>query len=140
MEYLTKPDEWSEVVTWVQEGLPYKPSINNIVGAVGLKKNGELVAGTTLVNSNGVNCYVQIRVLNPHFLTKKLIEKTFYHAFVTLKLKRISNSIIGENIPSIRLTQKLGFELEGVLKKITESEENIYLSVMRPDICRYLKV
>lgn len=140
MEYLTKSKDWQRVCDWVNEGLPYEAKIASINGAVGLEKDGEIIAGTTIVNSNGRNAYAQIRVKNPKSLTKTLIEKTFYHAFVTLKLERLSNSIIGENMPSINLTRKLGFQLEGVLHGITENGENIYLSVMRPEFCRYLKV
>jgi RimJ/RimL family protein N-acetyltransferase len=140
IKYLTLKKDWQRIVDWVQEGLPYKPSIKTIDGAIAVEKDGEIVAATTLVNSNGVNCYAQIRVLSPHSLTKSLIEKTFYHAFVTLKLKRVSNSIIGNNLPSLMLTKKLGFQLEGMLEGITENNENIYLSVMRPEFCRYLKV
>lgn len=139
-QYVTHDKHYERIVEWVNDGIPYENSIDNIVGAFGIEKDSELVGGITLVNSNGINAFIQVRMLKPHPMMKGLIEKTFYHAFVTLGLERLSNSIIGANKASIRLTQGIGFKLEGVLRGVTEKRENIYLSVMRPEFCKFLKV
>jgi RimJ/RimL family protein N-acetyltransferase len=139
-QYLTHSKHYERIVKWVNDGIPYDTNIDNIVGAFAIEKDGELVGGITLVNSNGINAFIQVRMLTPHQMMRGLIEKTFHHAFVTLKLERLSNSIVGANTASIRLTQGVGFKLEGVLRGVTEKRENVYLSVMRPEFCKFLKV
>jgi RimJ/RimL family protein N-acetyltransferase len=130
--------EWPRIMKWIGEKVPMESNIT-CNAAFANEKDGEIVAATSLVNYNGANVYIQARI-EPHGLTRDLIYRTFYHAFMTMQVRRISSTIIGDNIKSGKLTAHFGFKLEGVLHRIMPNGDNMYLSVLWPENCKYLEV
>ena len=128
----------SEIMSWIGEKIPLEPNIV-VSAAFAVERDGKFIAATCLVNCNGANVYIQARI-EPHGLNRDLIYMTFYHAFMVMGVRRISSTIIGDNIKSGKLTAHFGFQLEGVLHRIMPNGDNMYLSVLWPENCRYLEV
>lgn len=138
MHLIDDESQWPRIMNWIGEKIVLDEMVV-CAAAFATEKDGELVAATSLVNYNGANVFIQARI-EPHGLTRDLIYRTFFHAFLTMGCRRISSSIIGNNMESIRLTQHFGFKLEGVLHRIMPNGDNVYLSVLWPENCKYLEV
>lgn len=130
--------EWPRIMDWIGEKVVLDEHVT-CAAAFAAESDGQLVAAISFVNYNGANCFIQARI-EPHGLTRDLLYRAFFHAFLTMGCRRISSSIIGDNMESIRLTQHMGFKLEGVLHRIMPNGDNIYLSVLWPENCKYLEV
>jgi RimJ/RimL family protein N-acetyltransferase len=137
-KFLEAQEEWPRIMQWIAEKAPihYVPVC---FGAFAVEKDGEIVAATSLIEFNGANVYIQARI-ERYGLNRRLCYHTFDYAFKTLGAKRISSAIIGQNFESAKLTEHFGFRLEGVLHHFMPNGDNMYLSVLWPEHCKYLEV
>jgi RimJ/RimL family protein N-acetyltransferase len=131
-------ERWLEIMDWIGEKVPLDLGVV-CNAAFAVERDGKFVAATALVNYNGANVSIQARI-EPHGLNRDLLYRTFYHAFMVMKVRRISSTIIGDNIQSGKLTAHFGFKLEGVLHRVMPNGDNMYLSVLWPENCKYLEV
>jgi len=127
-----------QVSEWIVERIPYlKPSEN--ARALGVVKNGKLVAGVMYENWNGVHVEVAIAV-EPRVIwaNKRTLHALFYYPFVTLGCKAVSVSAGATNLPSINLATKLGFQMEAIVKFAAHDGSDLIVLKMFRQNCKWI--
>jgi RimJ/RimL family protein N-acetyltransferase len=115
------------------ENGPIKSYLTNGYGLyiVELKSDGKPIGMCGLIKRNYLE-YLDIGfAFLPDYNGKgyayEIAEKTLQYAFGVLKQEKILAITLPENIPSIRLLEKLGLEYEGkVMDKISNEELSVY--------------
>jgi RimJ/RimL family protein N-acetyltransferase len=112
----------------------YIPQISQ---AIGLERDGQIVAGVIFTEFNAYSCVVHIAIegrISPQFLYE-----VSRYAFVQCGLSKIVGPVDSDNEAAIRLDKKLGFIEEGRLTGCAPSGGDIILFTMRRDQCRFLE-
>ena len=105
--------------------------------AIGLERNGNLIAGATYCDYTVSSVVMAVRIDNK-FGLKEFFWFAFYYAFEQLKVKNVRGIVSINNFKAQRLNEKLGFKSEAILRDyFPEADAIIY--VMRRDECRFLK-
>lgn len=103
--------------------------------AIGLSRNGKIVAGVIYTDFNGRNVWVHQAVEG--MLTRQYLWTIFDYPFNQLKVERVTGVIPEANKRAQRLTQHLGFELETTLQGAHPSGD-LLVYVIRKKDCRWL--
>lgn len=106
--------------------------------AIGLTKDGELVAGVLYEDWNGANVVCHIAG-ESGWARRSFLWMIFDYPFRQMKAKRITVPIASTNDRCMRFVRDLGFVHEFSLKE-AHPEGDIELFVMRPDQCRWLEL
>lgn len=100
--------------------------------------NGDIVCGVVFEDYNGVNASIHVAGIGKYWLSRTFLYSVFDYAFNQLKLKRLTGLVAQGNDAALRFDLNLGFKVEAILKDAHQTGD-IYLLVMRPEDCRYLK-
>jgi len=103
--------------------------------AIGRLENGKLTAGVLYEDYNGANILCHIRVDKP--LNKHFLGLIFQYPFIQLKVNRITGIVPSCNWKALAFDQKLGFELEHVIKN-AHPKGDLCILGMTKEKCRYL--
>lgn len=103
--------------------------------AIGLLKDGEVVAGVWYEDYNGksVTCHIAITGR----MNREYLGFIFHYPFVQLGVDKIICPIKSNNDKSIRLVKNMGFEEQARLLDVFPSEDLLFF-VMSKDKCRFL--
>jgi RimJ/RimL family protein N-acetyltransferase len=103
--------------------------------AIGLTKDGELVAGVWYedFNKKSVTCHIAITGQ----MTKQYLAIIFDYPFVQLGVDKIICPVKSNNDKSIRLVKNMGFEEQARLLDVFPSGDLLFF-VMSKDKCRFL--
>lgn len=108
--------------------------------AIGLEKNGQLVAGAVFNMHSGVNVMGHLASDgSKHWMTPAYLAACFRYAFVQLGCERITGLVRSDNIDAQRLDEHLGFKREGVLRKATPDGKDMFLYGLLKEECRFLE-
>lgn len=130
-------DSPARVWAFVREQGVSVPVVANMK-ALGLERNGELVAGVLYESFNGVNVWMHVAVAPGQKLTRKFIHYCFFYPFVALGCKRVSGYVEASNEKARRFDEHLGFRQEAVLKGAATDGGDVILYVMRREECKYV--
>ena len=104
--------------------------------------NGELLGVVIFTHYNGPHVEMSIVTDSPKWATKEFIRRAFDFAFNDLEVEHIGTTVREDNQRSIDITSKLGFTVEGIMRKrVTDFDENVYDCIsfgMVKDECRWL--
>jgi RimJ/RimL family protein N-acetyltransferase len=103
--------------------------------SIGLKKNGEFVAGVIYENWCGrsITCHIAISGR----LTPKYLAVIFDYAFNVCKVKKAIVPVDATNLKSISLVEKMGFTEEARIKDGMADGDMILYTLAKED-CKYL--
>lgn len=124
----------AEVGHWVAEqmGGMYHPKGSE---AIGLERNGQLVAGIIYEDFNGASvvCHLAIR----GWVTKAFLRAVSVYAFHQLRVHKIIAPANSDNEDAMRMLQKMGFIIEG---RIWDAQPNgdIVIHSLTKNRCKYL--
>ena len=122
----------SEVGPWVAKKIfgPWNGS-----PAIGLERNGEMVAGVIYENWNrrSVTCHIAIQGL----MTPAYLGAIFHYPFIFLGVDKIIAPVSEGNEESIRLCRKMVFTEECRIKD-AHPEGSILIYTMEREDCKYL--
>lgn len=104
--------------------------------AIGLLKDGQLVAGVLYEDWNGANLMCHIRGENG-WANREFLRLMFDYPFNQVKAKRLTAPIQSTNKVAIKFVQKLGFSLECVLSQATPDGDMHLYRLFREE-CKYL--
>lgn len=107
--------------------------------AIGLERDGELVAVTVFDNFSDVDCHIHIASDGTRrWINRELLARTFWYPFVQLKLKRLTGMVEEDNAAALAFDLHLGFEREGYHPRAgTNGKAMISLGLLR-DRCIYI--
>lgn len=112
--------ETNRVGSWVlrRAGNPYIPDVSQ---AIGLEREGSLVAGVVFEGWNGVCSRVHFAVDDKAYLTRQFLWFIGHYGFDQLGAKKLIVFIDIDNKGSLRITKRMGFEEVTVLEGVTKS-------------------
>jgi RimJ/RimL family protein N-acetyltransferase len=103
--------------------------------AIGLTKDGELVAGVWYedYSKKSITCHIAITGR----ITRQYLGIIFDYPFVQLGVEKIICPVLSDNDKSIRLVKNMGFEEQARLLDVSPSGDMLFF-VMSKDKCRFL--
>jgi RimJ/RimL family protein N-acetyltransferase len=104
--------------------------------AIGLVRDGQLVAGVIYENWNGKSIICHIAFLGR--LSKEFLGLVYRYPYVTCGVEKIIAPISSDNEQALRLVQKMGFTEEARLKGAAPGGDIVFLTLART-ACRFLE-
>jgi RimJ/RimL family protein N-acetyltransferase len=107
--------------------------------AIGLERDGELVAGVLYEQHNGPNVMMHVASDGSrHWMTPAYMAACFRYPFLQLGVNRVSGLVRADNKDAQRFDEALGFKPEGVLREAAADGADLILYGMLKRECRYL--
>jgi hypothetical protein len=129
----------------IENVLPFVQSLipglaeNNGMRAIGLRRDGVLVAGAVYEGFNGRNMWVHLAGLSGRcWLSRKFLQAGFHYPFITCGVDRLSGYVNASNADARRFDEHVGFQEEARLKGAAPDGGDVILYVMWRQDCRFL--
>ena len=107
--------------------------------SIGLRRDGEIVAGALYEDFNGVNMMVTLAGEGKYWLNRDFLWFMGWYPFEQVGCKRLTALIAATNAQSIKFSEKIGFVLEATLKEAHPTGDLLVYRLMKED-CRWLKL
>lgn len=122
------------VVRFVQAHQPLALVEN--MKAIGLERDGELVAGVVYEGYNGHNVWMHVAI--PGRITKAYLRYCFHYPFVELGCSRVSGYVNASNAKARRFDEHLGFRQEAILRGAAADGGDVIIYAMTKEECRHV--
>jgi hypothetical protein len=122
------------VAQWVSEDTA--AGLTDNAQAIGLLKDGELVAAAAYDCFSGTNIFAHLRVCGR--ATREFWAAIFHYPFEDLGCSRITGYVQESNRKAVTLNEHLGFTVEGRLKGAAHDGGDMLVMVMWKEDCRML--
>lgn len=129
--------EKERVGEWAMRRMPY-PTRWLAYEAIGLERDGELIAATIFENCSLADVNMHIVTEGSHWLTREYLARCFAYPFVQLNLRRVTGLIPRKNERSLRFARHLGFRIEGLARHALPDDDVIITGMLREE-CRYVR-
>lgn len=130
--------EIERVLPFVQNLIP-GIAANDGMRAIGLRRDGELVAGAVYEGFNGRNMWVHLAGLpGRHWLNRGFLQAGFSYPFEICGVDRLSGYVNASNADARRFDEHVGFQEEARLKGAAPDGGDVILYVMWRQDCRFL--
>jgi len=107
--------------------------------AIGLERNGELVAGVLYEDYNGANLLMHVASDgSAQWMTPGYLRVCFEYPFGKLGCKRVTGIVPSINRRALMFDERLGFKVEARLTDAHPDGDLIVLSMKR-DECRWIR-
>ena len=128
------------VAGFMRQFLPGLKMVEDMV-AIGLQRDGELVAGVLYEGFNGRNVWMHVAAApGKRWLVRDYIRACFRYAFEVCRVERISGYVEASNADARRFDEHLGFREEARLRFAAADGSDVILYVMWRHECRWLEV
>ena len=130
-------DEHERVGRWVcaRIGGQFQPEADK---AIGLERDGELVAGVVFDNYVGRSMCIHVAGDGGHWLTRSFLREVFGYVFDQASVHKLIGPVDSTNAAARRFDEHLGFVAEAVLKDASRDGDLILYTMTRQQ-CRFLK-
>ena len=120
--------------------IPHVPSWGEWYEAIGLERDGELVAAVIFNFFSGADIAMHIAAVpGRRWMTRELLRAAFRYPFVQLGCRRVTGYVPASNTDALRFDRHLGFVQEGVMREALESGEDVIVLGMLRSECRWLQ-
>lgn len=130
-------DSPARVFAFVSEQVP----LNAVSGmqALGLEKEGRLIAGLVFEGFNGHNIWGHLAAApGSRWMNRAFLHACFAYPFVQCGVARLSGYVNASNLAARRLDEHLGFEQEAVLHGAGSDGGDVIIYKMLRERCRYV--
>jgi RimJ/RimL family protein N-acetyltransferase len=103
----------AEICEWVRSHLPWEDDGFGSAMAIGIERDGKIIAGAVYSDFCGTNKEMSIAAESPHWCHKRILRALFEYPFLQLGCPRLTATVPVGNDASLRLCRGLGFEVEG---------------------------
>jgi len=129
--------KWA-VARWVIERIPGMTLETDDFEALGVVRNGELVAGVVYNHFTGHDICMHVAAEPGKIWAKpKILYALFSYPFNQLKCRRVTGFVASQNAHTLPFDKKLGFVEEGRLRDATPEGDMIVIGMRRSE-CRWL--
>jgi len=126
------------VLPFVQGLIPGFARSDNM-RAIGLRRDGEMIAGVIFEGFNGFNVWMHVGAApGRNWLNRAYLTACFAYPFVQMGVSRVSGYVESWNTDARRFDEHIGFEQEAVLHGAASDGGDVILYVMRKEGCRYV--
>jgi hypothetical protein len=128
-----KMAKWAAVQIGAGGGFPRD------VRAIGVQRNGNLIAVALWHTLSLRNCFVSIATnRSGRCATREFLFRSFAYPFLQLDLPRVTCIVDEGNDESVRLAEHLGFKLEGRLRRAApDGRDDLMFGMLREE-CRWI--
>lgn len=105
--------------------------------AIGLEKDGTLVAGVLFDHFNGRSIAMHVAGEGGHWMTRDFARACFGYVFNQLKVQKVLGWVDSTNLQARRYDEHLGFQLEATVTGAGKTGD-LLIYTMTPDQCRWL--
>lgn len=106
--------------------------------AIGLERDGKLIAGTLFEDFNGANVLMHVAAEpGRQWLNLTYLNRCFDYPFNQLGVRRVTGIVPSSNTDALRFDLHLGFKQEAVLEGAHPDGDLIVLRMMREE-CRWI--
>lgn len=106
--------------------------------AIGLERDGQLVAVVVYDTFSDVDCHMHIASDGTgQWMNKALLVAAFAYPFLQLRLNRVTGMVPAKNQAALSFDQHLGFVREGYHPKALPDDDLVSLGLLRQD-CRFI--
>jgi RimJ/RimL family protein N-acetyltransferase len=127
-----------QVFPFVLSLVPGLPRFDGMTG-IGLRKDGELVAGVIYEGFNGPNVWMLVAAVpGRSWLNRAYLTACFAYPFIQLGVERVSGYVYASNQDACRFDEHLGFKEEARLKGAAPDGGDVIIYVMWKKGCRYV--
>lgn len=106
--------------------------------AVGLERDGQLVAGVLYEGFNGQSVWTHIASQPGAPWTREFLRYIFEYPFNELGVQSIFGWVEACNEKARRFDEKLGFEVDACLREAGPDGQDVLIYRMRRDQCRFI--
>ncbi len=114
-------------------------ALSSSMRALGLERDGQLVAGVLYEGWNKSNVWMHVAILPGHTFTRRFVHTAFEYPFGQVGVNRATAWVDVSNRESTALVRRIGFEHEALLKGAANDGGDVVLWVMRKERCRWLR-
>ena len=109
--------------------------------AIGIGENGEIIAAMAVlgVNQRYRTAEVAIASDNPRWATRGVLRAFLRYPFEQLGLQRITAISAASNHAAINFNLKLGFKVEGVIRRGYGDEDCVVMGMLREEAEKWLR-
>ncbi len=128
-------DEPDRVGPWVCERLGGTWQAGD--NAIGLEKNGELIAGVVFDNYLGRSICMHVAASGEWWLTREFLQAAFGYPFNQLGVHKIIGPVDSKNADARKFDEHLGFYLEATIKDANKLGDLLLYTMTRQQ-CRWV--
>lgn len=111
------------------------------MAAIGLRKDGQLVAGVVYEGFNGRNIWIHVAALpGSRWMTRDYLRACFEYPFTVCGVDRLSGYVNESNTAARRFDEHLGFREEARLTGAAPDGGDVILYVMWKKECRHVSL
>ncbi len=108
--------------------------------AIGLRRDGELVAGVVYEGFNGQNVWMHVAAEpGARWLVRTFLRAAFVYPFLVCGVQRVSGYVNASNGSARRFNEHLGFKEEARLRGAAPDGGDVIVYVMWRQDCRFLE-
>lgn len=127
----------SAVGEWVRERVSHVDEWGPFT-AIGLERDGELIAGTVYNHYTGANVMMSFAAIpGRRWLTRSYLRAMFRYPFAQLGVRRVTGFVASKNADSLRFSRHLGAREEGVMRQALPDDDLVIFGMLREE-CRWL--
>lgn len=109
--------------------------------AIGLRRDGRLVAGVIYEGFNGCNMWVHLAgEPGARWMTRDYLRACFAYPFLVCGVQRLSGYVAASNLAARRLNEHFGYRVECTLEGAAPDGGDVLIYVMWRRDCRYVDV
>lgn len=128
----------AEIAQWVAQRAPHAEGGFEKYVAIGVEKDGVLIAGCVYNDFRGHAIHVSIASSTPRWATKKVLYAFFAYPFVQLNVKRLT-AYTGKSMASVRtFLVRLGFVEEGLIREGFADDDCVVYGMLARE-CRWIR-
>lgn len=131
-------DTDGSIAAWVCKGLDMDTAELGENMTIGIKRGEELIGG--LIYNNGrenIDIWWTLYTTDRRWCTRRILKKLFGLAFEKLNCRRINLLVSQGNCKSQELVNRLGFKVEGFLRKYRTNGEDCFIFGMLKNECKW---
>lgn len=133
-------DERDRLAAWAQARIPHVPSWGEWCEAIGLERDGELVAVVVYNLFSGADIAMHIAAVpGRRWMTRDFLRVAFRYPFVQLGCRRVTGYVPMTNQDALRFDLHLGFKVEGCMREALENGEDVAVLGMLKRECRWFE-
>jgi len=113
--------------------------LSSAMKALGLERDGRLVAGVLYDGWNGVNMWMHSAIETGAYLGRTFPWYVFHYPFNEIGCRRLTGLVEASNAEALRFNSRLGFKIEARLAGAATDGGDTLIMVMTRENCRWLR-
>jgi RimJ/RimL family protein N-acetyltransferase len=127
-----------EALAWAEKRLRVKFDPRTVTWLTSISQTGSILGVVVFSRFTTGNCEVTVVADEPRFLSRTFLYACLFYVFIQMECSRVTAFIAVENAKSLSLAQRLGFRIEGTVRKWFPTGDAHILGLIRED-CKWLK-